>query len=124
MPELYTLLKAGAVPEADAGLLEVMTHFGRHPASILQHGCSRMKFSGQQCLQRKWLGLLRQQTHSVRAFTVRQPLLRGRRHSTRIAVAFDESTELAVAEVAHRLRTTARAALDSIKQMAGQQPSG
>ena len=83
-----------------------------------------MKLSGQCYLQRSDLGLLRQQLPSVRAFIVRQPLLRGRRHSTKTAVALDESTELAVAELAHRLRNTARAALDSVKRMAGQQPSG
>ena len=69
-------------------------------------------------------GLLRQHNHAARPLIARLSIPRCRRHCKKTVAAVDESRDLAVAELAHRLRNLARAALDSARRMAGQQPSG
>ncbi len=100
----------------------------RRPTSRSEQGSGTpMKKSGLCLLQTKNLKpfvLLPHPHHIARALKVRESAQRGRRHSTKTAAAPDEVSDLATAELAHRLRSFVRKALDSARRMAGQQPAG
>ena len=100
----------------------------RRPTSVFEQASGTlMKKAGRCILQTgnlKPFALLPHPHHIARALKASESAQRVRRHSTRTAAALDEVSDLAAAELAHRLRRFVRKALDSARLMAGQQPAG
>lgn len=114
--------------EGELCLGEVMTHLrameGNHVRQLVH---SYMKHLGPSHIEAHNFSachLLRQHRQTARPFTAKPPVPKSRRQSTRTTASTNDSAELARAELAHRLRGLVRAALDSARRMAGQQPSG
>ena len=100
---------------------------GAHACPLSGSSFTLMKHSGRPLVEGYCVtscGVLRQHHHAARPFIARSSIPRSRRHCRKTVAVVDESSDLAAAELAHRLRSLARAALDSARRMAGQQPSG
>ena len=100
----------------------------RRPTSDYEQSSGTLMKESSRCLLQtkslKPFALLPHPYHIARALKARESVQRGRRHSTRTVAVLDEVSDLATAELAHRLRSFVRKALDSARRMAGQQPAG